>query len=447
MSRPRLVAAVAAGAVLAVAATGFVVVRHRLDGRCGRDVHLVPAASAQDPFLGAAGRRDQPDAHRDTLVRAAGRWASPFAGVAGALGYDYQQDAHVLGLAQGIGVRTRDNPDLTVLDDHTLRPRWGVQVDTARSAYDFDDQVYDAIALPAGRPPEVTSVNAATGAERWCARLGDRPVGADDPLSTYVPGDHGLVALTPASGGRPGSSSLRLTRLAADGTVRWARATSSAARGDYLGSVGSGTLLAGGVEQFRLVDPTFVASQRGGPVVESLSAATGAPGWTWRTPARTAVHVVGVDEGAGRVVLVQTTARGSARLLALDTAGHRVWAVPVPSVDAALRSGRVLVRGRAALTAYDVTTGRRAWQRPVPQSPQFFPYGYTLDSAPLLDVDRLLLGTTAALRVLDVRSGAMRSYPLPTDGINTTYWPYELAVSPGAIAVATNTGAVVLHRG
>jgi outer membrane protein assembly factor BamB len=135
------------------------------------------------------------------------------------------------------------------------------------------------------------------------------------------------------------------------------------------------------------------------------------------------------------------------RLLALDAAGRQVWSVPVPSVDAALRSGRVLVRGSTTLAAYDVASGRRVWQRPVPQQPQFFPYGYTLDSAPLLDADRLLLGTTTALRVLDVRSGAMRAYPLPTDGINTTYWPYQLAVSPRAVAVATNTGTVVLHRG
>ena len=36
--------------------------------------------------------------------------------------------------------------------------------------------------------------------------------------------------------------------------------------------------------------------------------------------------------------------------------------------------------------------------------------------------------------------------PLPKDGINTTYWPYQLAVSAGLIAVATNTGAVVVRR-
>ena len=35
----------------------------------------------------------------------------------------------------------------------------------------------------------------------------------------------------------------------------------------------------------------------------------------------------------------------------------------------------------------------------------------------------------------------MTSAPLPTDGINTTYWPYQVAVTDRLIAVATNTGA------
>jgi hypothetical protein len=40
----------------------------------------------------------------------------------------------------------------------------------------------------------------------------------------------------------------------------------------------------------------------------------------------------------------------------------------------------------------------------------------------------------------------MTSARLPTDGVSTTYWPYQLAVSGGLIAVATNTGAVVVRR-
>ena len=40
----------------------------------------------------------------------------------------------------------------------------------------------------------------------------------------------------------------------------------------------------------------------------------------------------------------------------------------------------------------------------------------------------------------------MTAGALPVDGISTTYWPYEVAVSEGLIAVATNTGAVVVRR-
>ena len=50
---------------------------------------------------------------------------------------------------------------------------------------------------------------------------------------------------------------------------------------------------------------------------------------------------------------------------------------------------------------------------------------------PLLDDDHVLIGGTTALHTLDLDTGAITSAPLPTDGINTTYWPYQVAVSPG----------------
>jgi len=64
----------------------------------------------------------------------------------------------------------------------------------------------------------------------------------------------------------------------------------------------------------------------------------------------------------------------------------------------------------------------------------------------LLDEDHVLIGGTTALHTLDLRTGTMTSAALPTDGINTTYWPYQAAVSSGLIAVATSTGAVVVQR-
>jgi hypothetical protein len=82
----------------------------------------------------------------------------------------------------------------------------------------------------------------------------------------------------------------------------------------------------------------------------------------------------------------------------------------------------------------------------MPEKPQFLPYGFELADVPLLDPDHVLVGGTTALHTLDLRTGAMTSAALPTDGINTTYWPYQLAVSDRLIAVATNTAAVVVRR-
>ncbi len=87
------------------------------------------------------------------------------------------------------------------------------------------------------------------------------------------------------------------------------------------------------------------------------------------------------------------------------------------------------------------------WERKVPQRPQLLPYGFQLDDVPLLDEGHALVGTTTGLRVLDLRTGSFTATaPLPTDGINTTYWPYAVVVSPHLIAVATNTSAVVMRR-
>jgi outer membrane protein assembly factor BamB len=139
------------------------------------------------------------------------------------------------------------------------------------------------------------------------------------------------------------------------------------------------------------------------------------------------------------------------RVFALDRFGMPAWSVePFPGyhLDATLRNGRVLVRGHDRLAGYDAATGRRLWQRLTRggSSGQFFPYGFELDTVPFLDDDHVLLPTTTAVRSLDLDTGRMTSYPLPRDGINTTYWPYQLAVTARLVAVVTNTGAVLLSR-
>ena len=108
----------------------------RVRDDCGDRVTSLPAAESSTPFLDAKGMSEQPDENRDTLVRAMEAAPPPIGPVLGAVGYHYEQWAQLSAFDQGLGVRTRNNPDFTMLDDRSLRPRWSVAVDTARSTYD-----------------------------------------------------------------------------------------------------------------------------------------------------------------------------------------------------------------------------------------------------------------------------------------------------------------------
>lgn len=433
--RRRLVGGVAA--LLLLGSSGLAVARHVRATACGAHVDTVAASS---PFLDARGRAAQPDARRDRLVRSAGAW--PFGPVLGAAGYDYDQYLHVAGLPGGLAVWTRDNPTMAFLSAGSLRPRWGLRTDTARSAWDVGAGRFLDIALPHGHVPELSAVTLARGDRLWCAPLGDRPVRPDDPLATLVLARGDVAALTP---GPPGQ--VVLSRLAgADGSLRWHRSVRISG-GDFLGDLGGGVLVAGGVRAWRLADAGWLARQAEGPSLAGLSAGSGALRWTWQSPAGTAVHVLGTDVSSGLVVLMSWGPAGG-RVFALDRSGDQVWsAEPFPGyhLDATLRSGQVLVRADGRLAGYDARSGSREWSVPTPG--QFFPYGFEIDAGPSLDARHVLLGGTTALLRLDLETGEMSSYPLPRDGINTTYWPYQVAVTDRLVAVVTNTGAVVLRRG
>ena len=435
----------ALAALLLLGAAGLAV-RHLQASDCG--AHVQPVAAPAPVLLGARQRARQPDPRRDRLVRAADAWGPPFGPVLGAVGYDYDQFVHVAGLsggpAGGLAVWTRDDPTMAFLAARggALRARWGVRTDTARSAWDGDTRRFFDIALPRGRAPAMSALALTDGHPLWCARLGLRPVGPDDPLATAVLAGGDVAALTPGPAGQ-----VVLTRLSgADGAVRWH--ADVRVGGDFLGDAGAGLLVAGGVPAWRLVDAPWLARRPEGTALAGVSARTGRLRWAWPEPAGSAVHVLGVDPASGRVVAMSWGPHGG-RLFALDRDGSLAWsAEPFPGyhLDAALRAGRVLVRADDRLAAWDAATGRRLWQVPTPARPQFFPYGFELDSVPLLDDRRVLLPTTTALRLLDLDTGAMSSYPLPRDGVSTTFWPYQLAVTDRLVAVVTNTGTVVLHR-
>ena len=217
-----------------------------------------------------------------------------------------------------------------------------------------------------------------------------------------------------------------------------------------MGAVGTHGVLVGGRAASDLLDDAALDKRADGNALVMLDARDGSTTWSRPLPRGEDVHVIGVDASSG-ATYVQERRSGdlSGKIVAFDVDGNPLWSV-VPArgtaYDVTLRGDRLLVRQQAGLSAYAASDGRRLWTRTVPARPQFFPYGFELDAVPSLDDDHLLLGTTAALRTLDLRTGGMSSAALPTDGISTTYWPYQVAVSADLIAVATNTGAVVVRR-
>lgn len=401
---------------------------------CGAEVVSYDAQRSRSPFLDDAARRAEPDERRDELVSTLDDGGGPVGEVLGAVGYDYEQWAQVGGYAQGIGVRTRDDPAFTMLDDETLAPRWSVTVGTQRSTYDADDSRYVVLTLPGDRSPDVVVLDAGTGERRWCARLGGDPLPREAEVSTALL-DDGLVVL---AGGR-------LTRIGADGPgwERGVRLTGT----DHLGPFAGG-LLVGGSPLPDLLDPEALQRREAGPALALVDTSEGDVRWTTRTPAGTGVSVVGT--AADRAVLTRwRSGDAQASLVALDADGREAWSV-VPArgtaYDATVLAGRVLVRAGTRWSAYDVEDGRRLWTFTVPTSPQFLPYGSTLAAVPLLDDHHALVAGTDALHVLDLRTGRRTSTPLPTDGVSTTYWPYAVALSPSLVAVATNTATVVARR-
>ena len=426
-----------------VAAAGFAYARSRQP--CGDEVTSLSASRSSSPFLDAEEQAQQPDKNRDELVRTLAADPAPIGEVMGAVGYHYEQWAQVSAYAQGVGVRTRDNPDFTMLDDESLRPRWSVEVDTKQSTYDASDRRYLVATLLSDTSPDLVSLDADTGRRIWCVPLGGDAVRASDPFATQVLDDEDVAVLGPADGRKE-----RIVRLSGrDGSVVWER-TLDADSGDFIGDMGDETLLAGGREQFRLFDPAELEKRPEGTSLVLLSARDGKAIWKRRSTAGSDVHVLGTDPQTGTAVVQEwREERGRAELRAINRDGDQEWyAVPAGGApfDATLRGGRIIVREGERWSAYDLESGHRLWRRSVPARPQFLPYGFELDSIPMLDPDHALIGGTTALHTLDLRNGTMTSAPLPTDGINTTYWPYQVAVTDRLIAVATNTGAVVVRR-
>lgn len=427
MTRPRrsLLAVAAALVVVLVAGLAVVIARHR-SAACTPEPSI-PGARVPSVFHRGPAPADG-DPRLARLVSAARTWR--LGRVVGTLGFDYGQVLSVASLPDGLAAWTKDSADLALLDA-SLRPRWGIEQTKGQHAWDLTAHTWYQLRLPPHAPMEVTARRLADGTQQWCAPVGAVPTRFGDPLATLPVGGGDLLVLSAA---RSGSAVTRLD--GADGTRVWSRALTGGADGAALLGFGR-VVVTGGRAAY---DLTSKATDR----LRALDPRTGRTRWTWTGTG--AVHVLGA--AAGRLV-VEEAVGSRLELVALDAGGRVAWRRTAPRSalpDGALRNATVVMRTPNELVGWSAATGADAWRVPVAATPQPYPYGFQLDAQPMLDADHLLLGGTTALVSVDVRTGRRHRYPLPVHGIDTTYWPYQVAVAGSLLAVVTNTGAVVLRR-
>lgn len=430
----RWLAALVAAVVVAVGAVVAVSLAGDGDGP-GCSARLLEARS---PLLDEAGMLAQPDERLDTLTAAVGKWAAPFGDVVAGVGYDYDQWLRAYGVADGVLTWTKNNAPVTLLDSATLEPRWSLRPGSNRSAWDASSDRFLLLDLDAGRPTAVSSYGLDDGRQVWCSELSASHAEGEPVSTTFVAGGDVLTALA-------GEDGMTLTRLSGqDGSTVWERPMSGVNRADFLGALSAEVAIAGGVEEFRLAeqaDPDAI-----GDAVTAFSIEDGSPLWSWDPGAGSAAHVVGVADG--RVVAVVRSAAG-VELVALDDEdGTVLWQVRTRgrAFEASLRGAVVVTKSPAGLVAYDTRSGAEQWRFTTPSDRTYFPYGFTLAQMPSLDATHALLPTTTSLQVLDLTTGDAVDYPLPTDGVSTTYWPYQLLVTDDLIGVVTNTGGVLVRR-
>ena len=233
-----------------------------------------PLTRSTTPFLDADERAEQPDPHRDALVGALAAAAPPYGEVVGAVGYHYEQWAQVASFAQGIGVRTRDNPDFTMLDDTTLEPRWSVAVETKRSAYDASAERYAVATMPTTAAPETVMLDADNGERVWCHTVGESAVGGDDTVATQFLANESLVV----SGRGPAHPAGRRQRRGGVGPRGRGR------RRRLPREASARVLLVhGGSPLFRLLDPDDLSERDGGTALAAIDEETGEVRWTRKT--------------------------------------------------------------------------------------------------------------------------------------------------------------------
>jgi outer membrane protein assembly factor BamB len=417
-------------AVVAVTGVVVVLVTNRSSApECARSV------AARSPLVAPARFGD--DEHLTTLARSVNAMPAPVGPVRAGVGFNYGQWLHLYGVGDGLLAFTKNNAPVTLLDGETLKPRWALRPATKRIAWDASATRLALLDLSAKQKVRVGSYDLTTGRQRWCVELSTRHEDGQ-PVSTAYLDDGDLLVALPVSDG------LDVARLSArTGKVLWWNSLERAARADYLGLLIKDVFVAGGVEEYRLaeVDPDAKEAD----VVTAYSTEDGRPFWSWTNGRGMVTHVVGV--AAERTILMTRSAAGD-RLRALDATGAEEWEVAPAdgAFESTLRGEVVLMRSRTGLDGYSVATGKRLWHRAIPTDRTYFPYGFTLGQMPSLDASHVLVPTTTSLQVLTVTTGKYTDYPLPTDGVRTTYWPYQLVSTAALIGIVTNTGGVLADR-
>lgn len=424
---------IAAAAALAVA--GVVAVLVTAQFNTSGAPTCATSVKASSPFVAPA--RFAEDERLAALGAAVDQMPAPFGPVRAGVGYNYDQWLHLYGLNGGLLTFTKDNAPLTLLDGTTLKARWALRPETKRIAWDASADRLALLDLSAKRRVRVGSYDLASGKEQWCVELSAKHRDGQ-PVSTTFLDDGDLLVVLPVDGG------LDVARMSADdGHVAWFNGLERAGRADYLGQLDDSSFVVGGTEEYRLATPEKPAP--GGSDVSAYSL-KGEPLWTWAPERGALAHVVGVVRGSEPVVVVLAT-RGTSpvRLTGLGSGGTVLWSQHLkgPVTQATLRGTTVVLGSRTILRSHDARTGKPGWFRELPTDRTFLPYGFTLGQMPSLDETHLLVPTTTALEVLDLTTGKHVDHPLPTDGVSTTYWPYQLAFTGDLLGVVTNTGGVV----
>jgi outer membrane protein assembly factor BamB len=420
--------------VVAVLAVGLAAVLVRARGGDCRAATAVPARS---PLLDRAGMVEQPDERLDTLAAAVAKMGAPFGPVRAGVGYDYDQWLHLYAAGDGLLAWTKNNAPVTLLDGTSLEARWSLRPESNRTAFDVVDGSFVLLDLSSKKPTRIAAYSLRSGKQTWCSDLTASHHDGDPVTTARLVGRDLVVAL-------PAGPKIRYTVLDEDtGKQRWQHDLTGTARADFVGAVPGNQFVAGGVEEYRLAQPDPRAP--GGPVIGQFRTRDGSRVWSWSAAPGEQAHVVGL--AYDRPVVMVRNAGGTA-LLALSATGSELWRVRPRdgASQATLRGDTVVTRTDASLDGYDVGTGKLLWHRDLPTDRTYFPYGFTLDQMPSLDAGTVLMPTTSSLVVLDVRTGRQRELAMPTDGVSTTYWPYQLVSTDRLIGVVTNTGGVLADR-